>query len=197
MVYVLPVLLGDGDGVRFAPPGLAHSVTHAFYSDAADKARPELSPSEQAAPSSPSHRALEDDPEQGRGLPDADPRSKSYVVELLPETTGGHGVSVGYRYSQDLDAALIPRTRRCPRRTGPRPPWPRRVPCPCTSACFEEAENLRYLSRSALGDGLCRHAPDWNSRRSARRLLRQNRSSDRCNNRRYDDNGRGCASRGA
>jgi len=81
-------------------------VTHAFYSDAADKARAELSRSEQAAVES-VRRALEADPEQGRGLPDADPRSESYVVELLPEQTGGRGISLVYRYAQDLDAALI------------------------------------------------------------------------------------------
>ncbi|MEU6055936.1 hypothetical protein ABZ829_36595 [Streptomyces xanthochromogenes] len=83
-------------------------MTHAFYSDAAAKARAELSRSEQAAVES-VRRALEDDPEpeHARGLPDADPRSESYVVELLPEQTGGRGISVVYRYSQDLDAALV------------------------------------------------------------------------------------------
>lgn len=83
-------------------------MTHAFYSDAAAKARTELSRSEQAAVES-VRRALEDDPEpeHARGLPDADPRSESYVVELLPEQTGGRGISIVYRYSQDLDAALI------------------------------------------------------------------------------------------
>lgn len=81
-------------------------MTSAFYSDVADKARAELSRSEQAAVES-VRRAIEDDPEQGRGLPDADPRSESYVIELLPEQTGGRGISVVYRYSQDLDAALI------------------------------------------------------------------------------------------
>ncbi|MDJ0344207.1 hypothetical protein QMK19_29250 [Streptomyces sp. H10-C2] len=81
-------------------------MTHVFYSDAAAKARAELSRSEQAAVES-VRRALEGDAEQGRGLPDADPRSESYVVELLPEQTGGRGISIVYRYSQDLDAALI------------------------------------------------------------------------------------------
>ncbi|MFJ9482268.1 hypothetical protein ACIRRI_46050 [Streptomyces mirabilis] len=83
-------------------------MTHAFYSDAAEKIRTELSASEQAAVES-VRRALEDDPEpeHARGLPDADPHSESYVVELLPEQTGGRGISVVYRYSQDLDAALI------------------------------------------------------------------------------------------
>ncbi|MFI6689043.1 hypothetical protein [Streptomyces sp. NPDC050485] len=83
-------------------------MSRAFYSDAADKACRELSRSEQAAVES-VRRALEDDPDplHARGLPDADPRSESYVVELLPEQTGGRGISVVYRYSQDLDAALI------------------------------------------------------------------------------------------
>jgi hypothetical protein len=81
-------------------------VSHAFYSFTAEKILRELSRSERAAVES-VRRALQDDPEQGRGLPDADPRSESYVVELLPEQTGGRGISVVYRYSQDLDAALI------------------------------------------------------------------------------------------
>ncbi|MFI6056453.1 hypothetical protein ACIBCO_41190 [Streptomyces violascens] len=83
-------------------------MTHAFYSDAAEKIRGELSRSEQAAVES-VRRALEDepDPDHARGLPDADPHSESYVVELLPEQTGGRGISVIYRYSQGLDAVLI------------------------------------------------------------------------------------------
>ncbi|MGW6026941.1 hypothetical protein [Streptomyces sp. NPDC055099] len=81
-------------------------MTHAFYSDAAAKMRAEFSRSEQAAVEA-VRRALEENPEQGRGLPDADPDSVSYVVELLPEQTGGRGISVVYRYSRDLDAALI------------------------------------------------------------------------------------------
>lgn len=83
-------------------------MSHAFYSDAADKARRDLSPSEQAAVES-VRRALEEDPdpEHARGLPDADPQSESYVIELLPEQTGGRGISVVYRYSQDLDSSLI------------------------------------------------------------------------------------------
>ncbi|MEV6408682.1 hypothetical protein AB0M58_38075 [Streptomyces bobili] len=48
-------------------------------------------------------RALEEDSLQGRGLPDADPRSQSCVVELLPEQTGGRGISIVYRHSEDLD----------------------------------------------------------------------------------------------
>nr|WP_223184736.1 hypothetical protein [Streptomyces sp. CBMA152] len=54
-------------------------------------------------------RALEDDPDpdHARRLPDADPYSESYVIELLPEQTGGRGISVVYRHSQDLDACLI------------------------------------------------------------------------------------------
>lgn len=83
-------------------------MSHAFYSDAADKARQDLSPSEQAAVES-VRCSLEDDPEpeHARGLPDADPGSESYVIELLPEQTGGRGISVVYRYSQDLDSSLI------------------------------------------------------------------------------------------
>ncbi|MFJ2774302.1 hypothetical protein [Streptomyces sp. NPDC087300] len=40
-------------------------------------------------------------------MPDADPRSESYAIELLPEVTGGRGISVVYRHSLDLDAILI------------------------------------------------------------------------------------------
>ncbi|WP_263453914.1 hypothetical protein [Streptomyces griseocarneus] len=35
------------------------------------------------------------------------PDSDLQVVDLLPEETGGRGISVVYRYSQDLDAVLI------------------------------------------------------------------------------------------
>lgn len=83
-------------------------MTHAFYADAAEKIRAELTRSEQAAVES-VRRALEDDPtpDHSRGLPDADPYSESYAIELLPEVTGGRGISVVYRRSQDLDAVLI------------------------------------------------------------------------------------------
>ncbi|MFI9186884.1 hypothetical protein ACIGXG_32220 [Streptomyces goshikiensis] len=83
-------------------------MSEAFLGDAAEKTLRQLTRSEQAAVES-VRRALEEDPEpkHARGLPDADPRSESYVVELLPEQTGGRGISVVYRYSQDLDATLI------------------------------------------------------------------------------------------
>jgi hypothetical protein len=83
-------------------------VTHAFYSDAADKILAELTAGERAAVEA-VRRSLEEDPDpdHARGLPDADPNSESYVIELLPETTGGRGISVVYRYSQEMDAALI------------------------------------------------------------------------------------------
>ncbi|MEV7445714.1 hypothetical protein AB0O22_32035 [Streptomyces sp. NPDC091204] len=83
-------------------------MTHVFYSDAADKARVDLTAPERAAVES-VRRMLEGDPnpEHARSLPDVDPRSESYVVELLPEQTGGRGISVVYRYAQHLDAVLI------------------------------------------------------------------------------------------
>ncbi|KIF67093.1 hypothetical protein HY68_35750 [Streptomyces sp. AcH 505] len=83
-------------------------MTHAFYSDAAEKIRTELSRSEQAAVES-VRRSLEDNPKPGHGrvLPDADPHSESFVIELLPEQTGGRGLSVVSRFSADLDAVLI------------------------------------------------------------------------------------------
>ncbi|MFI1869689.1 hypothetical protein [Streptomyces jumonjinensis] len=81
-------------------------MTHAFYSDAAEKALAELTRSERIAVEG-VRRALEDDPSLGRGLPDRDPRSESYAVELLPSQTRGRGITVVHRHSQDLDAVLI------------------------------------------------------------------------------------------
>ncbi|MFD5990055.1 hypothetical protein [Streptomyces cyaneofuscatus] len=84
-------------------------MTHAFYSDAAEKIlRTDLSPSEQAAVES-VRRLIEEnpDPEHARRLPDADPRSTSWAIELLPEKTSGRGISVIYRFNAELDAALI------------------------------------------------------------------------------------------
>ncbi|GGX81014.1 hypothetical protein [Streptomyces minutiscleroticus] len=81
-------------------------MSHAFLSDPAEKILTELSRPERAAAES-VRRALEENPAQGRGLPGTDPHSPTRVVELLPEQTGGRGISVVYRYSQDLDAALV------------------------------------------------------------------------------------------
>ncbi|WP_331764345.1 hypothetical protein [Streptomyces sp. NBC_01506] len=83
-------------------------MTHVFYSDAAEKILGELSSSEQAAVES-VRRFVEEDPdsERARDLPDADPRSSSWVIELLPDETGGRGISVVYRFDSHLDAALI------------------------------------------------------------------------------------------
>ncbi|WP_030223124.1 hypothetical protein [Streptomyces bikiniensis] len=83
-------------------------MTRAFLSDSAEKILAELTATEQAAVES-VRRHLEDepDPETARGLPDADPRSESYVIDLLPEQTRGRGISVVYRYAPDLDAVLI------------------------------------------------------------------------------------------
>ncbi|GGZ19856.1 hypothetical protein [Streptomyces nitrosporeus] len=83
-------------------------MTHAFYSDAAEKILADLSTSERTAVMS-VRASLEEDPtpDHARGLPDADPRSESYAIELLPEQTGGRGVTVVYRHDQVLDAVLI------------------------------------------------------------------------------------------
>lgn len=84
-------------------------MTYAFLSDAAEKIlRADFSPSEAAAVET-VRRFLEEDPDsdRARGLPDADPRSTSWAIELLPEQTGGRGISVVYRYVADLDAVLI------------------------------------------------------------------------------------------
>ncbi|MEW2581146.1 hypothetical protein [Streptomyces syringium] len=53
--------------------------------------------------------ALEEDPapDHARQLPDSDPRSASYAIDLLPEQTGGRGITVAFRHNRDLDAALI------------------------------------------------------------------------------------------
>ncbi|MEV6674352.1 hypothetical protein [Streptomyces sp. NPDC051162] len=77
-------------------------MTHAFYSDAAEKARVELTRGERAAVEA-VRVSLETDPGQGRPTPDSDLR----VVELLPEETGGRGISVVFRYNEELDALLI------------------------------------------------------------------------------------------
>ncbi|TGN72256.1 hypothetical protein E5083_30445 [Streptomyces bauhiniae] len=83
-------------------------MTHAFYSDAAEQALAGLSTSERAAVES-ARLFIEKDPDsdRARGLPDADPRSTSWALELMPEETGGRGISVVYRLSVDLDAVLI------------------------------------------------------------------------------------------
>lgn len=67
-------------------------MSAAFYSDAVEKIRGELARGERAAVES-VRRALErvPDPDHARGLPDADPHSESYVIEVLPEVTGGRG----------------------------------------------------------------------------------------------------------
>ncbi|MBH1937833.1 hypothetical protein I5Q34_26785 [Streptomyces sp. AV19] len=77
-------------------------MTHAFYSDAAEKARIELTRDERAAVDR-VRAALEADPRQGHPMPDSDLQ----VVDLLPEETGGRGISVVYRYSGELDAVLV------------------------------------------------------------------------------------------
>ncbi|GHF11841.1 hypothetical protein GCM10014715_79450 [Streptomyces spiralis] len=68
------------------------------HSDAADKALRELTRTEQAAVESVC-RALEVElgPDRARGLPDADPRSASYVIELLPVQTNGRGNDAALR----------------------------------------------------------------------------------------------------
>ncbi|WP_331719563.1 hypothetical protein OG596_39200 (plasmid) [Streptomyces sp. NBC_01102] len=84
-------------------------MTHAFYSDAAEKIlRSDLSTGERTAVMS-VRASLEEDPtpDHARGLPDADPRSESYAIDLLPEQTGGRGITVVYRHNQELDAVLI------------------------------------------------------------------------------------------
>ncbi|MFI1890457.1 hypothetical protein [Streptomyces jumonjinensis] len=83
-------------------------MTHAFLSDAAEKILSDFTPGEQGAVES-VRRFLEEDPdsERARGLPDADPRSTSWVIDLLPEETSGRGISVVYRFNVDLDAVLI------------------------------------------------------------------------------------------
>lgn len=83
-------------------------MSNAFLSDAAEKILGELTATEQAAVES-VRRSLEDTPrpDHARTLPDPDAHSASFVIELLPEQTRGRGISVVYRYSQDLDSSLI------------------------------------------------------------------------------------------
>nr|WP_202036484.1 hypothetical protein [Streptomyces mexicanus] len=70
--------------------------------------RGDLSVSERTAVMS-VRASLEEDPtpDHARGLPDADPRSESYAIDLIPEQTGGRGITIVYRHNQDLDAVLI------------------------------------------------------------------------------------------
>ncbi|MZG02961.1 hypothetical protein [Streptomyces sp. SID5614] len=83
-------------------------MTYAFFSDTAEKILRELTRSEQTAVEM-ARRFIEEDPDsdQARSLPDADPRSASWGIDLLPEQTGGRGITVVYRFNADLDAALI------------------------------------------------------------------------------------------
>ncbi|MFI1253968.1 hypothetical protein ACH4U6_09215 [Streptomyces netropsis] len=78
-------------------------MSHAFYSDAAEKARVELTRGERTAVEA-VRASLEADPRQG----DAVPGSDLQVVDLEPEETGGgRGISVVYRHDEALDAVLI------------------------------------------------------------------------------------------
>lgn len=77
-------------------------MTQAFHSDAAEKILAELSAREQAAVEA-VRRSLEEAPGRGRSLPGTD----TLAVEVLPEQTGGRGISVVYRHDADLDAILI------------------------------------------------------------------------------------------
>ncbi|MFF5859579.1 hypothetical protein ACFY8B_28830 [Streptomyces sp. NPDC012751] len=83
-------------------------MTLAFFSDAAEKILGDLGGSERTAVTS-VRASLEEDPAPGRArrLPDAGPRSESYAIDLLPEQTGGRGITVVYRYDRDLDAVLV------------------------------------------------------------------------------------------
>ncbi|MGX1956072.1 hypothetical protein ACWIGY_38035 [Streptomyces anulatus] len=83
-------------------------MTYVFYSDASEKILGELTRSEQAAVES-VRRFIEEDPDsdQARALPDPDPRSTSWALDLLPEETGGRGITVAYRFDAELDAVLI------------------------------------------------------------------------------------------
>ncbi|WP_424217749.1 hypothetical protein ACN20G_36940 (plasmid) [Streptomyces sp. BI20] len=83
-------------------------MSYAFLGDAATKALAELTPREQGAVEL-IRRLLEDDPTPDgvRGLPDADPASESYAIDITPEVTGGRGITVVYRHVPDLDACLV------------------------------------------------------------------------------------------
>ncbi|MFJ4435816.1 hypothetical protein [Streptomyces sp. NPDC088923] len=74
----------------------------------ADKVLGDLTTRERAAVES-IRAALEEDPVPGRArrLPDADPRSQSYGVDLLPEQTGRRGITLVYRHDPQLDAILV------------------------------------------------------------------------------------------
>ncbi|MFF7995065.1 hypothetical protein ACFZDG_35510 [Kitasatospora xanthocidica] len=83
-------------------------MTRAWHSDAVEKLLPGLTPGERAAVEAVrSSLELDPDPARARGLPDADPHSETYAIELLPSVTGGRGISVVYRYVQHLDSCLV------------------------------------------------------------------------------------------
>ncbi|MEU5163932.1 hypothetical protein AB0G74_30550 [Streptomyces sp. NPDC020875] len=80
-------------------------MSHAFYSDAAEKILPELTTSERATVER-FRRALAENPDLGRLLPGPDAQP-SRAYDLLPGQTRGRGITVVHRHSPELDAVLI------------------------------------------------------------------------------------------
>lgn len=81
-------------------------MSHAFFSDAAEKVFAGLTRSEQAAVTT-IRATLQIGPRQGDPWPDGDPQAEGFVIRLTETQTGGRAISVVYRYHPDMDASLI------------------------------------------------------------------------------------------
>ncbi len=81
-------------------------MSHAFYSDEAEKVFAELSVFEKQAVET-TRTALQIEPRQGERRTTYDPSVEEYIVRIAEGTTRGRGISVLYRYHRDMDAVLI------------------------------------------------------------------------------------------
>lgn len=81
---------------------------HVFLSDAAEKALADLDRTERASVET-VRRQLETEPlpHRARPVPDADPQTRTYAIDLLPHETGGRGITLVLRMTDGLPAALI------------------------------------------------------------------------------------------
>ncbi|WP_229883825.1 hypothetical protein [Streptomyces omiyaensis] len=77
-------------------------------SDAAEKAVADLDRPERAAVET-VRRQLETEPlpPRARSIPDTDPHTRTYAIDLLPHETGGRGITLVLRITDGLPAYLI------------------------------------------------------------------------------------------